>query len=79
MAWLGICYDGPDSEFLPSTIEKHKQWLKGDRIPRIFGKHFIVIYDSNTAREFVKKIKSELEQGKIVVYTIPSILMEFQR
>lgn len=79
MAWIGVCYEGEDSGFLPSMVEKYQPWLKGDRIPRMFGENFIVIYDSNIAREFLKKIKTELKTGNIIAYTIPSILMEIRK
>ena len=79
MAWLGICYEGYDEEFLSSAVARHQSWLKGERTPRMYGKNFIVIYDSNTAREFVKKIKKELHSGKMIVYTIPSVLMEIHK
>lgn len=79
MAWVGICYEGDDAEFLTSMVDKYRSWLSGDRLPRMFGKNFILIYDSNTAREFLKKIKGDLEKGKIIVYSIPAVLTEFER
>lgn len=79
MAWLGICYEGADGEFLPAALRKHEAWLSGDRIPKLYGNNFVVIYDSNTARELIKKLTAELITGRIVVYTIPSILMEYKR
>lgn len=79
MAWLGICYEGGDNEFLPEAVKRHNAWLSGDRVPRLYGKNFIVIYDSNTAREFVKKLTKEIVTGKLVVYTIPSVLLEMKK
>jgi hypothetical protein len=79
MAWLGICYEGPDSGFLITMVEKHKSWLQGDRVPRMYGNSFMVIYDSNTARELVKKIEYDLSKGRILVYTIPSILKDVKK
>ncbi len=79
MAWLGICYEGTDGDFLPSILRKHEAWLAGDRMPKLFGSNFVVMYDSNTARELLKKIKTDLVTGRIVVYTIPSVLMEIKR
>lgn len=78
MAWLGICYEGEEANFLPRVVEENHEWLKNDRIPRVYGSHFVLIYDSNTAREFLKKIKSQLKTGKITVYTVPSVLTEYQ-
>lgn len=79
MAWLGICYEGVDSDFLPSALRKHEAWLSGDRMPKLYGSNFVVIYDSNTARELIKKLTSELATGRIVVYTIPSVLLDVKR
>ncbi len=79
MAWLGVCYKGEQSNVLSNIIDKHKAWLKGDRMPKLYGDNFFVIYDSNTAREFIKKIKSENFSGKIIVYTIPSVLLEIEK
>lgn len=79
MAWLGVCYEGEQNDFLPEVVREHEDWLKGDRMPRMYGSNFFVIYDSNTAREFIKKIKNKLAGGRIVVYTIPSVLMDIKK
>jgi hypothetical protein len=42
-------------------------WLKGDRLPRFFGDSFIVLYDSNTAREFAKKCKEASDDDNVIV------------
>ena len=55
MTYLGISYSGPD-KFLRDLVNKHIHWLKGDRLP-VFLVTLIVLYDSNTAREFAKKCK----------------------
>ncbi len=69
MAYLGVGYCGPkDDSFLRHFVKKHESWLKGDRIPRFFGDDFVVLYDSNTAREFVNKCKAEAPVNSIVVY-----------
>jgi len=68
MAYLGIGYSGSDAVFLRTIVEKNMSWLKGDRLPRFFGDAFIVLYDSNTAREFVKKCKAAAEENTITVY-----------
>lgn len=57
MAYLGIGYSGQDTSFLRDLVNKHINWLKGDRLPRFFGDCFLILYDSNTAREFAKKCK----------------------
>jgi hypothetical protein len=70
MAYLGIGYTGEDSEFLKKQIENHMSWLKGDRLPRFFGNSFIVLYDSNTAREFAKKCQIAANEDTIVLFTM---------
>lgn len=66
MTYLGIGYSGPDSTFLRDLVSKHMQWLKGDRLPRFFGDSFIVLYDSNTAREFAKKCKDASDEHNVI-------------
>ena len=68
MAYLGIGYSGSDESFLRDLVSEHINWLKGDRLPRFFGDAFIVLYDSNTAREFAKKCKDAAEPGSITIY-----------
>lgn len=55
MAYLGIGYSGGKHSFLTDLVNENQDWLKGDRLPRYFGESFLVMYDSNTAREFAKK------------------------
>ena len=70
MAYLGIGYTGNDPEFLKDLVNKHMSWLKGDRLPRFLGDSFIVLYDSNTAREFAKKCKDSSDNNSIILYTM---------
>jgi hypothetical protein len=63
MAYIGIGYSGNRPAFLREFVAGHEAWLKGDRVPRFFGDSFIVLYDSNTAREFAKKCSKAAEQG----------------
>jgi hypothetical protein len=67
MTYLGIGYSGPDKLFLRDLVNKHIHWLKGDRLPRFFGDAFIVLYDSNTAREFAKKCKEASDDENVIV------------
>ncbi len=67
MTYLGIGYSGPDNMFLRDMVNKHISWLKGDRLPRFFGDAFIVLYDSNTAREFAKKCKDASDEENVIV------------
>lgn len=55
MAYIGIGYSGDNPDFLSDIVEQHRVWLQGDRQPKFFGKRFLMLYDSNTAREFAKK------------------------
>ena len=68
MAYLGIGYSGSKTEFLHDLVNENQEWLKGDRIPRFFGDSFLVMYDSNTAREFAKKCQDADGENAIVVY-----------
>lgn len=68
MAYLGIGYSGPQESFLRELANTNMSWLKGDRLPRFFGDAFLVLYDSNTAREFAKKCKESAEESTITVY-----------
>lgn len=75
MSYLGIGYSGSDSLFLRNQVNKHMSWLKGDRLPRFYGDAFLVLYDSNTAREFAKKCKTAADDNTITVYQMdrPSV------
>jgi len=68
MAYLGIGYSGEDEQFLRNRVEEHREWLKADRLPRFFGSGFVVLYDSNTAREFVRKCRAMATDGELCVY-----------
>lgn len=70
MAYIGIGYSGDRPHFLRAFAEQHDAWLKGDRMPRFFGDAFIVLYDSNTAREFAKKCRDAAEPDSLVMYTM---------
>lgn len=70
MAYLGIGYSGSNSLFLREQVNLHISWLKGDRLPRLFGDAFLVLYDSNTAREFAKKCKNAAEENSITIYSM---------
>ena len=70
MAFLGIGYSGSRENFLSDLVSEHNDWLVGDRVPRFFGDSFLVMYDSNTAREFAKKCTDADDENGIVVYTM---------
>lgn len=68
MSYIGIGYNGSEELFLRDEVNKHMDWLKSDRLPRFFGDAFVVFYDSNTAREFVKKCRLNSPDGTISIY-----------
>lgn len=68
MAYIGIGFSGDDTTFLEDFVAKHQIWLKGDRQPKFFGKCFILLYDSNTAREFAKKCLYEAPEDTISIF-----------
>ena len=68
MAYIGIGYSGNDKHFLPDFVNKHRVWLKGDRQPKFFGSGFLILFDSNTAREFAKKCTDSSPPDTITVY-----------
>ncbi|HLV30770.1 MAG TPA: hypothetical protein VKY57_04285 [Chitinispirillaceae bacterium] len=70
MAYLGIGYSGPDTYFLKDLVNEHLNWLKGDRLPRFFGDGFLIMYDSNTAREFAKKCKDAAGDNNLTFFTM---------
>jgi hypothetical protein len=70
MAYIGIGYTGDDTTFLREQVHKHSDWLKGDRSPHFFGDGFLVLYDSNTAREFIRKCRDDAPQNQISVYQL---------
>jgi hypothetical protein len=75
MAFLGIGYTGSDESFLKYQVERHVQWLAGDRPPHFFGDRFLVMYDSNTAREFARKCAFEAAVGELQVYPMDRNLL----
>jgi hypothetical protein len=68
MAYIGIGYCGDNISFLRDQVDKNSKWLKGDRVPRFFGNCFLVLYDSNTAREFAHKCELEARTSEIIIY-----------
>jgi hypothetical protein len=70
MAYIGIGYSGDDPGFLRVCASRHEAWLKGDRLPWFFGDSFVVLYDSNIAREFAKKCLEAAPDNTINVYTM---------
>jgi hypothetical protein len=68
MAYIGIGYCGDDSPFLRNQVEKNIKWLRGDRLPHFYGDRFVVLYDSNTAREFAHKCEIAAGENEICVY-----------
>ena len=68
MAYIGIGYSGGQKGFLRELANRHMAWLKGDRVPRFFGDGFVVLYDSNTAREFARKCRDAAEEHSITIY-----------
>jgi hypothetical protein len=76
MAYIGIGYNGPNKGFLQDLVSRNMPWLKADRVPRFFGDGYVVLYDSNTAREFAKKARDAAEPNSIVVYPMERPLEE---
>jgi hypothetical protein len=70
MSYLGIGYSGAKKNFLGNLVNENKAWLGGDRNPRFFGDSFLVMYDSNTAREFAKKCRDADGGNGIAVYAM---------
>ncbi|MDR0306459.1 MAG: hypothetical protein LBI42_06440 [Chitinispirillales bacterium] len=68
MAYLGIGYSGTKKTFLTDLVNENLEWLKGDRLPRFFGDSFLVLYDSNTAREFAKKCIDADQENGVIIY-----------
>lgn len=68
MGYLGIGYCGTREGFLKNLVNENLEWLSGDRNPRMFGDAFLVMYDSNTAREFAKICTDADDENNIVVY-----------
>jgi hypothetical protein len=68
MSYLGIGYSGNKKNFLTDLVKEHRAWLSGDKNPRFFGDSFLVMYDSNTAREFAKMCRDADSDNGIVVY-----------
>ena len=70
MAYIGIGYSGTDASFLHTQVDNEINWLKGDRLPRFYGNDFMLLYDSNTAREFAKKCLAADSSGTVHIYTM---------
>jgi hypothetical protein len=70
MAYIGIGYSGQDPSFLRGQVDKSAAWLQGDRRPTFYGDGFVVLYDSNTAREFAKRCKREAAASEVIVYAM---------
>ena len=71
MAYLGIAYSGKDTAFLRTMVESNAAWLRGDRLPRFHGESFLLLYDSNTAREFAGKCRHAApEKKKLSIYPV---------
>jgi hypothetical protein len=68
MAYIGIGYCGEDASFLRHQVDINIKWLRGERLPRFFGDCFVVLYDSNTAREFAHKCEREAGTTDICIY-----------
>lgn len=68
MAFIGIGFSGNDSEFLQNLVNEHIIWLRGDRQPKFFGKRFLILYDSNTAREFANKCLAAAPENTISIF-----------
>ncbi len=73
MSYIGIGYKGSEKSLLEKYAKKHRDWLEGDRKPMFFGESFLVMYDSNTAREFIKMCLRDLAVSKLVVYKMDEI------
>ena len=71
MTYIGIGYTGQTPRFLRDMVEEYADWLQGDRVPRFFGDQFVLLYDSNTAREFARKCLDRAGDGHgVTVYPV---------
>ncbi len=70
MAYIGIGYSGNDPDFLVKIVDEYKTWIEGERKPKFFGNGFLLLYDSNTSREFVKKCVESAPLNTISAYPI---------
>ena len=70
MSYIGISYNGTTEAFLRNQVDRYSNWLNGDRKPRFVNDSFVILYDSNTAREFVKKCTVDADKNSISVYTM---------
>jgi len=68
MSYIGVGYTGTREKFLRQMVERHIEWLQGDRQPHFYGDSFIVLYDSNTAREFARRCAEASDQDSITIY-----------
>jgi len=70
MAYIGIGYSGKEDGALTAFFDRNREWVHGERRPRFFGSDFVILFDSNTTREIVKKLNTELGSDTIAVFTI---------
>jgi hypothetical protein len=68
MAYLGIGYEGEDPDFFHARVRECDTWLTAERTVRFFGDRFIVLYDSNSAREFVHVCLAHARTRDITVF-----------
>ncbi len=76
MAYIGIGYSGHDPSYLRNRVDQCLSWLQGDRRPYFYGDGFVVLYDSNTAREFAKKCVDDAGDGQITLYPMDHPLLQ---
>lgn len=68
MAYIGIGYNGNIEGYLKSFFDNEKDWISGERKPRFFGDSFVVLFDSNTSREIIKKISEDAPTDSISIF-----------
>lgn len=76
MAYIGIGYNGNIEGYLKSFFDRENDWIIGERKPRFFGESFVVLFDSNTSREIIKKISKEAPYNSISIFPMGK---EFQK
>jgi len=70
MAYIGIGYSGKEENALTAFFDRNREWIHGERRPRFFGSNFVILFDSNTTREIVRKLHTEFGSQEISVFTI---------
>lgn len=68
MAYIGIGYSGHIEGYLKSFFERENEWIYSERKPRFFGDSFVVLFDSNTSREIIKKISTDAPKDSIMIF-----------